>query len=58
MGSFEPSHVLRAMSIDDELIRATLRLGVGRFNTLDEMDEAASLIATAAKEAGIAQASV
>jgi cysteine desulfurase len=58
MGSFEPSHVLRAMNIDDELIRATLRLGVGRFNTLDEIDQAAGLILTATKEARMAQASV
>jgi cysteine desulfurase len=43
-GSFEPSHVLRAMGLSDELARATIRMGVGRFTTAEEVDRAAELI--------------
>jgi cysteine desulfurase len=43
-GSFEPSHVLRAIGVPDEIARASLRLGVGRFTTADEIDRAAELI--------------
>src|SRR5208282_1720394 len=46
-GSFEPSHVLRAMGVPDELTRASIRFGVGRFNTLGEMDCAAELVTEA-----------
>lgn len=34
----EPSHVLRAIGRDEELAYASLRFGVGRFNTLEEID--------------------
>jgi cysteine desulfurase len=57
-GSFEPSHVLRAIGVPDALARASLRLGVGRFNAQDEIDVAAELIATAVKRALHAQASI
>lgn len=50
-GSFEPSHVLRAISVPDHLARASLRLGIGRFNTESEIDAAAELIATAVDRA-------
>jgi cysteine desulfurase len=46
-GSFEPSHVLRAIGVNDELARATIRVGVGRFTTADEVDRAAELIVEA-----------
>jgi len=46
-GSFEPSHVLRALGVSDDLARASIRLGVGRFNTADEIDHASRLIAEA-----------
>jgi cysteine desulfurase len=34
----EPSYVLRAMGVDDELAHASLRFGLGRFNTADEVE--------------------
>jgi cysteine desulfurase len=34
----EPSHVLRALGIDDDLVRASLRFGLGRFNTAEEIE--------------------
>ncbi|MFO1066841.1 MAG: aminotransferase class V-fold PLP-dependent enzyme [Pirellulales bacterium] len=42
-----PSQVLRALGLSDERARSSLRFGIGRFNTLDEIDEAASLLAEA-----------
>jgi len=43
----EPSHVLRAMGRDDEAARASLRFGVGRFNTVDEIDYAIDVVTEA-----------
>lgn len=36
--SVEPSYVLRAMGVPDELAHASIRFGLGRFNTQDEVD--------------------
>ncbi len=41
----EPSHVLRAMGLSDSLTRASLRFGVGRFNTETEIDRAVEIVA-------------
>ena len=43
----EPSHVLRALGIDDERLRESVRFGFGRFTTGEEIEEAAALIANA-----------
>lgn len=40
----EPSHVLRAMRVSDVLCRASLRFGLGRFNTEQEVVEAVSIV--------------
>jgi cysteine desulfurase len=41
-GSFEPSHVLLAIGLSDDLARATIRFGIGRFTTAEEVDYAAA----------------
>jgi cysteine desulfurase len=43
----EPSHVLRALGLSDDLTRSSLRFGLGRFNTADEVDFAAEAVAEA-----------
>jgi cysteine desulfurase len=48
-GSIEPSHVLRALGVSDELARASIRMGVGRFTTADEIDRAADLFVKAVR---------
>jgi cysteine desulfurase len=41
----QPSHVLRALGLGDDLTRASLRFGLGRFNTADEVDFAVAKVA-------------
>jgi len=41
----EPSHVLRAMGVNDVLTRASLRFGLGRYNTDDDVDAAINEVA-------------
>ena len=44
--SLEPSYVLRALGVEEELAHTSLRLGIGRFTTEAEVDFAADRIAT------------
>lgn len=44
-GNAEPSHVLLAMGLDEEAARASLRLTVGRGNSIEEMERAADALA-------------
>jgi cysteine desulfurase len=43
----QPSHVLRAMGIDESRARASLRFGLGRFTTDEELDRAADIVIAA-----------
>jgi cysteine desulfurase len=47
--SLEPSYVLRAMGVGDDLAHSSIRFGVGRFTTLEEIDYAADQIVAAVK---------
>lgn len=40
----EPSHVLRAIGLDEDQTRASLRFGLGRFNTSEEIEFAISAV--------------
>ena len=42
--SLEPSYVLRALGLDDELAHTSIRFGFGRFTTMEEVEYAAELV--------------
>jgi cysteine desulfurase len=42
--SLEPSYVLRALGVDEELAHTSIRFGIGRFTTEDEVDYAVEAI--------------
>ncbi len=45
----EPSHVLRAMGVPEPLSLASLRFGIGRFTTEEQIDRAAEIVVDAVK---------
>jgi len=47
-GSGRPSHVLKALGLDDRAAKASIRLGFGRYTSEGEIEEAARLIQAAA----------
>ena len=42
--SLEPSYVLRALGVGDELAHSSIRFGLGRFNTVEEVDYVVDLV--------------
>jgi cysteine desulfurase len=49
-GTPEPSHVLRALGVSDELAHSSIRIGLGRFNTEEELDHAAHRLIESVKK--------
>jgi len=48
--SLEPSYVLKAMGLDEDLAHSSLRFGIGRFNTEAEVDYVADLVVKKVKK--------
>ena len=42
--SLEPSYVLRALGVGEELAHTSIRFGLGRFNTEEEVDYVTDLV--------------
>ena len=49
-GSGRPSHVLQAMGLDEKQAKGSIRLGFGRYTTLDEIERAGQAINAATLE--------
>ncbi len=47
--SLEPSHVLRAMDVGEDLAHSSIRFGIGRFTTREEVDYAADALVKAVR---------
>ena len=45
--SLEPSYVLKAMGVGEELAHTSIRFGLGRFNTVEEVDFVIERVVTA-----------
>ena len=44
--SLEPSHVLKAIGVEDDMARSSIRIGFGRFTTEEEVKYAMNLVIT------------
>lgn len=52
-GSGRPSHVLRAIGLSDAEARNSIRLGFGRYTTVEELEDAAALLNAGAMAQGL-----
>ncbi|WP_428333175.1 cysteine desulfurase family protein [Novosphingobium sp.] len=52
-GSGRPSHVLRALGLSDRIARTALRIGFGRYTTVEDLEEALAAIRAAASAQGV-----
>jgi cysteine desulfurase len=52
-GSGRPSHVLRAIGLTDAEAKSSIRLGFGRYTSVEEIETAAAAINAAVKEQGL-----
>ena len=48
--SLEPSYVLRAIGVDEELAHTSIRFGLGRFNTEEEVDHVVKIVVDKVKK--------
>jgi cysteine desulfurase len=48
--SLEPSYVLRAVGVEEELAHTSIRFGLGRFNTEEEVDFVIDLVVNKVKK--------
>ncbi len=48
--SLEPSYVLRALGVEEEMAHTSIRFGIGRFNTEEEVDFVIDLVARKVKK--------
>jgi cysteine desulfurase len=46
----EPSHVLRAIGLDEDKSRSSIRFGIGRMNSRTDIEQAAEMLVAAARE--------
>lgn len=52
-GTGKPSHVLKAIGLDDFAAKGSIRLGIGRYTTRDDVEEACRQIDAAARSQGV-----